>query len=328
MARFCAKIASGGVYPELADKIAATLETSLIGLELKRFPNGERYARFDESIRGSDLFLIQSMAETNGYSLNDALVETIIIIDAARRASAAEITVVLPFFPYARQDRKALPREPISAAIVIRMLEMIGVSRFVTIDLHSSQLQAVSRLPFDHLTAEPLIVGRLKQVARISKDLLIVSPDAGRAKESEMYANVLGVDYIVIQKIRERKNSQKIARPDFIDGIEGKTCVLVDDMIDTGGTLLSAVELLKKSGAKSVIVFATHGILSNGAAEKFKASSVDKLYLLDTLPQMNAQKIMGNKLEILPVAPLLSDVIKRIATNAPLYEIFMGKNYK
>lgn len=328
MNRHSAIIVSGGVHPDLSASTAASLCADLTKLELKRFSNGERYARFTESVRGRDLFLIQSISEANEYSINDAILETIIIIDAARRASAGSITVVLPFFPYSRQDRKALPREPISAAIIVRALEMAGANRIVSIDLHSPQIQAVATIPFDHLIAEPTIIDELQKLIKTPHNTSVVSPDAGRAKESEMYANTLGIDYVIIPKKREASVPHGITHPEQVEGVAGKNCIIIDDMIDTGGTILSAAKSLKKSGAKTVTVFATHGILSNNAADKFNVSVVDRLFVLDTVPQSKNKKIMKDKLSIIPSAPLIATAIRQISANAPLFDIFGGKNYK
>ena len=322
-------IASGGVYPELASSIAKALGKKLIKVELKRFANGERYVRYEESIRQKDLFIIQSFSENNGYSLNDAFIELLLLVDAARRASAKEITVVLPILPYARQDRKARNREPISASIILRTLETIGVDRIITIDLHSAQTQAIFNRPFDHLIAEPIISKALKKLTSLHKSkYLLVSPDAGRAKETESYAEELGLDYIHLPKVRDRHDSRKIKRPTTITGVEGKNCIIIDDMIDTGGTLITAAETLKNSGAKNIILATTHGILSNNAAERFRDSAVTKLYIVDTISQINNKKILGKKLEVLPIAPLVAKAIKCIATGGSLDFIFDGKNNK
>lgn len=322
-------IVSGGVFPELAEEIAQKLNKKLVGVELKRFANGERYVRYTESVRQKSLFIIQSFSEHNGYTINDALSELLFLIDAARRASAKEITAVLPILPYARQDRKARNREPISVSIILRILETIGVNRIVTVDLHSPQTQAIVNLPFDHLIASPLITKALtKLVANSPSDYLLVSPDAGRAKETEQYAEDLDLDYIHLPKSRNRENSSKISRPAEIQGVKGKKCIIIDDMIDTGGTLITAAETLQHSGAKDIIVAATHGILSNNAAQRFKDSPISKLYIVDTVSQAASHAILGDRLEIIPIAPLMAKAIKRIATGESLDFMFNGKNNK
>lgn len=323
------KIVSGGVYPELAEKIADELKQKLLKVELKRFANGERYVRYEESVRQKNLFIIQSFSENNGYSLNDAFIELLLLIDAAKRASAGEITVVLPILPYARQDRKARNREPISVSIILRTLETIGADRIITIDLHSAQTQAIFNHPFDHLIAEPIISKALQNLTSHNKsEYLLISPDAGRAKETESYAEELELDYLHLPKTRDRHDSRKIKRPTKIAGVEGKKCIIIDDMIDTGGTLISASETLKNSGAKDVILATTHGILSNNAAERFLNSPVSKLYIIDTISQANNQAILGKKLEVISIAPLMAKAIKRIATGESLDFMFNGKNNK
>ena len=322
-------IVSGGVYPELAKSIAKELGQKLLKVELKRFSNGERYVRYEESVREKNLFIVQSFSETNGYSLNDAFVELLLLVDAARRASAKEITVVLPILPYARQDRKARNREPISAAVILRTLETIGVDRIITIDLHSAQTQAVFNHPFDHLIAEPIISKALKKLtSRHKSQYLLVSPDAGRAKETESYAEELDLNYLHLPKSRDRKDSRKIKRPTMIAGVQNKNCIIIDDMIDTGGTLITAAETLKNSGAKDIILATTHGILSNNAAERFRDSSVTKLFIVDTISQIENKKVLGKKLEVIPIAPLVAKAIKCIATGDSLDFIFKGKNNK
>lgn len=322
-------IVSGGVYPELADNIAKELHQNPLKVELKRFANGERYVRYEESVRQKNLFIVQSFSENNGYSLNDAFVELLLLIDAARRASAQEITVVLPILPYARQDRKARNREPISASVILRTLEMMGVNRIITIDLHSPQTQAIFCHPFDHLVAEPIIS---KSLRKLTKDdpssYLLVSPDAGRAKETEAYAEELNLDYVHLPKARNRDDSSKIKRPTQIEGVKDKKCIIIDDMIDTGGTLITAAETLKNSGAKDIILATTHGILSNNAAERFRDSSVSKLFIIDTISQSHNKEILGDKLEIIPVAPLIAKSIKCIAAGESLAFLFNDKNNK
>lgn len=322
-------IVSGGVYPELASNIAKKLRKRLIKVERKRFANGERYVRYEESVRLKNLFIIQSFSENNGYSLNDAFMELLLLIDAAKRASAKEITVVLPILPYARQDRKARNREPISASVILRTLESLGVDRIVTVDLHSPQTQAIFSRPFDHLIASPIISKFLKGVvSKDKKSYILVSPDAGRAKETEAYAEELGLEYVHLPKSRNREDSSKIKRPTSIAGVKNKKCIIIDDMIDTGGTLISAAETLKKSGAGDIIVATTHGILSNNAAERFDKSSISKLCVIDTVSQAHNKEVLGKKLEIISIAPLMAKAIKRIAAGQSLDFMFKGKNNK
>lgn len=322
-------VVSGGVYPELAENIANELKQKVLKVELKRFANGERYVRYEESVRQKNLFIIQSFSENNGYSLNDAFMELLFLIDAAKRASAKEITVVLPILPYARQDRKARNREPISVSVILRTLENIGADRIITVDLHSAQTQAIFSKPFDHLIAEPIIGSALKKItAKNKSEYILVSPDAGRAKETEAYAEELDLDFIHLPKTRDRKDSRKISRPSKIEGVKNKKCIIIDDMIDTGGTIITAAETLKNSGADGIILATTHGILSNNAAERFRDSSVSKLYIIDTISQKQNEKILGDKLETISIAPLMAKAINRIAHGESLDFMFNGKNNK
>ena len=322
-------IVSGGVHPELAKEIAKKLKTNLLKVELKRFANGERYIRYEESVREKKLFIIQSFAEVNGYSLNDAIIELFLLIDAAKRASADEITVVLPILPYSRQDRKARNREPISISVILRTLEMLGVRRVLTIDLHSAQTQAIFSQPFDHLIASPLITETLRNYISKDKDsFILVSPDAGRAKETEQYAEDLELDYVHLPKSRDHNNSSRINRPTKIPGIENKKCIIIDDMIDTGGTIITAAETLKNSGAKDIVVATTHGILSNNAALRFKNSPISVLFTVDTIPQQDNLAVLNEKIKIIPSAPLIAEAIERIVKGESLDYMFHGKNNK
>ena len=321
------EIVSGGVAPELALDIANTLGKELVPVELRRFACGERYARFECSVRRKNIVIIQSFSEVNGYSINDAILETLLIVDAARRASAGEITLVAPLLPYSRQDRKARNREPISASVVLRIFKQCGVDRVVSVDLHSAQTQAVFEGLFDHIIAQPLILEKLRSIIGVKpNDYVIVSPDTGRAKESEQYADDLGVSLVHLPKSRDHEDSKKIKRPSTVSGVKGKKCIIIDDMIDTGGTLITAADTVKESGAKSVIICATHGILSNDAAERFSKSRVSHLILTNTLPQQHAESVLGKKLHILDIAPIVAEVIRRIELGESVASMFNNRN--
>ena len=227
-------IASGSTHPELARATARLMGLNIGPVERKQFPNSELYIRYEDSIRGKHVFIIQALAAAHGRSVNDAIIELALMVDAAKRASATEITVVAPYMAYSRQDRKARGREPISAATIIRLLQSAGADRLVSVDLHSAQTHATFNGPFDHLTAEPLIQSALKSRIGINYDeFVIVSPDGGRAKVAEHYAGELNVDVVHMPKSRDRNDSSKITRPLHIDGVQGRTSLLVDDMIDT-----------------------------------------------------------------------------------------------
>lgn len=321
-------LASGSTHPELGEDTARELGGSLGQIERKMFPNSELYVRYGESVRGKHVFIIQSLAMADGRSVNDAFMELLIMIDAAKRASATEITAIIPYLAYGRQDRKARGREPISAATVIRALQSAGTDRLVSIDMHSAQTQATFNGPFDHLTAEHIIKDALQD--RINADVdnfVMVSPDGGRAKVSEEYAQMLGIDVVHMTKSRDREDSSKIARPDTVVGVEGKTCLIVDDIIDTAGTVVSAAEALQRSGAKAIIICATHGLFSHPALERLSTAPIDEIIVTDSVPLAEAKQILGDRLTVLPIAPMLAETIAEIATRGSVSRIFNDRNY-
>lgn len=321
-------IVTGSVHPELADSTAKALGTNLDKIELRQFPNTEMYVRYNESIRDDHVIIIQSLVANNNFSVNDAFVELLLMIDAARRASAAEITVVMPYMAYSRQDRKAKGREPISAAAIINALQGAGANRLVSVDMHSAQTQAVFDGPFDHLTAEGEIRQSLMEYMKSNPDnYIVVSPDGGRAKTAEHYAEALGIDVIHVPKTRSRIDSSKISRPESIPGIENNVCILIDDMVDTAGTLVSAADTLKSSSAKKVIAATTHGIFSDPALNRLKQSSIDVLFATDAVPLDRAKQELGDKLHEITIAPMLARAIKAIISGESVSDIFQGNNY-
>jgi ribose-phosphate pyrophosphokinase len=320
-------IASGNTHPALAHEIASALGVSVMDDEIKIFPSGERYFRFGESIRGKHALLIQSLVQSKNGSVNDALLELVLMIDAARRGSASEITVVLPYFAYMRQDRKALNREPISAAAVINILQHTGADRLVSIDMHSAQTQAVFDGPFDHLTAEGIIRSALAERITDPSKFVVVSPDGGRAKSAESYASALGIEVVHIPKSRSRSDSSVIKRPDFVESVEGMTCILIDDLIDTAGTLVSAADTLKKSGAEGVIAAATHGILSGPAIDRLVDSAITELIVTDSTPVEAFKERLGDKLTILSTAPMIASALNAIVVGDSVSQLFEGRNY-
>jgi ribose-phosphate pyrophosphokinase len=322
-------VASGSTHPELAQDIADVMGVQLGGMERKQFPNTEKYIRYEDSIRGDHVFAIQAMAAANGRSVDDSLVELMLMIDAAKRASASTITVVAPYMGYSRQDRKARGREPISAAAVIRMLQSAGADRMVSVDMHSHQSQGTFNGPFDHLTAEAPILKALKRRVKTNPDeFVVVSPDGGRAKAAEHYAHKLKVDVVHMPKSRDKKDSSMISRPAHVDGIDGRTSILVDDMIDTAGTLVSAAEALQKSGAAGIIVGATHGLFSDPALERLSAAPIDEVLITDTVPLDNAREALGNRLEVISSAPLIGRALMEIAMNGSVSRIFHDRNHQ
>lgn len=321
-------LVTGSSHPTLARQTAEALGTTIDAVELRRFPNTELYVRYSESIRDDHVVIIQSLVAQGESSVNDAFMELLLMVDAARRASAAHITVVMPYMAYSRQDRKAKGREPISAAAIINALQGAGATRLVSIDMHSAQTQAVFDGPFDHLTAEGELRKALKNYIETNPDNhIVVSPDGGRAKTAEHYAEALGTDVVYIPKTRSRTNSGEITRPDSVPGVDGSVCILVDDMIDTAGTLVSAAKTLKNSKAKKVIAVTTHGIFSHPALERLQQPDIDEVFATDTAPLDKAHEALGDKLHETSIAPVIADAIRAITSGGSVSDIFQGNNY-
>ncbi len=306
---------------ELADSVAEALGISVTEAHLSQFANTETHCRFAESVRGADVFIMQGHGAVEGQSVNDAIFEHLIMVDAARRASAKRITAVMPFYGYARQDRKSEGREPITARLIADLFASAGASRLVSIDLHSGQIQGFFNGPVDHLTAMPVLVDHLKSYG---SDLVVVSPDAGRVKVAERYAQHLHADLAIVHKRRLHGVKHAVEAKDVVGEVEGRDCVLIDDMIDTAGTICSAAELLIDRGAASVTAAATHGVFSGPAIDRLKNSVLDRVVVTNTLP-MPAEK-QFDKLEVLSVAPLLADAIRAVFEDDSVSRIFDGQN--
>ncbi len=315
------QIVSGRFNRPLAEAVADCVGVELLEPNLGAFANGEIHCRFDESIRGNDLFIVQTHADGPEGSLNDALMETLIMVDAAKRASAKRITVVAPFFPYARQDRKSNGREPITAKLVSDLLAAAGAKRLVSMDMHSGQIQGFFDGPVDHLTAMPVLENYFRDV---QGELVVVSPDTGRVKVAARYANALhaGLAFVYKQRRKEEKNSVEAMA--LVGEVEGATCVLIDDMIDTGGTMVAAAEQLKAHGAAHVYAAATHGVFSGPAIQRFRDSPIEKVVVTDTLPLGPDRQL--DKIERLSVAPIIADAIRAVFEDSSVSEIFDGKN--
>lgn len=324
-------LVTGTVHPALAEATAKEMGIPLGPVNYKRFANSEMYVQYTDSVRGKHVIIIQTFAHDykRNLSVNDALMETMLLIDAAYRSSAREITVVIPYLGYSRQDRKAKGREPISAAVVTKMLETAGAHRLVTVDMHSPQVQGTFHGPFDHLVAEKLILDGLKAEMgdRDPELFAVVSPDTGRAKESERAADILGIRLRHLQKTRDRHDSSKLLRPKELQGVEGRICFMNDDMIDTAGTLITAAETLRKSGATGVIASATHALLSDPAIDNLQKGLIDKLIVTDTVPVDYAKKVLGDRVEVISVAPMLATALHEIATGGSVSQLFGGRNY-
>jgi ribose-phosphate pyrophosphokinase len=312
---------SGRTHPALAAEVAQHLGIELGDPHLVEFANGEVRPRFAESIRGCDVFIMQSHYGCDGRSINDSIMEQLIMIDAAYRASAKRITAVCPFYGYARQDRKAEGREPITARLVADLFKAAGAKRMVSIDLHSGQIQGFFEGPVDHLTAMPVIESYIRANAT---DPVIVSPDAGRIKVAERLSQHVNAGLAFVYKRRPKGMANVAEALDVIGDVEGKQCILTDDMIDTAGTIVSAAELLLDRGATEVWAMATHGVLSGPAIERLKNSRIDRVVLTNTLPLTADKQI--DKIEVLSVAPIIADALSAVFDDASVSEIFGGEN--
>lgn len=309
------KIFSGSHDPGFAERVAKRLGVKVSDAGLERFANSEVKVRLSESVRGDDVYIIQ----THDAPVNDAVMEQAIMIDAAKRASAAHITAICPFYGYARQDRKSHGREPITARLVTDILTAAGADRIVTVDLHSGQTQGFFDGPFDHLIAGPAMEAYMMETF---KDFIMVSPDAGRVKQTERFANHLGVEMAIVHKHRTGKNIAEAIT--IIGDVAGRHCVINDDMIDTAGTICAAADLLKKHGAKRVSVVATHGLFCGPAMERIDASSIDTVAVTDTLPLASNA---SSKISVIPITDLVAEAINAIHTHGSVSEIFHGENH-
>jgi ribose-phosphate pyrophosphokinase len=314
-------LVSGRSNLPLASEIAHRLGVELGDANLGEFANGELHCRFGESVRGTDVFIIQTHSATEAMSLNDSIMEQLIMVDAAKRASAKRITVVCPYYGYSRQDRKSEGREPISAKLLADMFRAAGAKRLVSVDLHSGQIQGFFDGPVDHLTAMPVLVDHL---SGLGDDLVVVSPDAGRVKVAERYANVLHADLAIVHKRRIKGQKNSVEARDVVGQVDGRTCVLIDDMIDTAATLCAAAEQLIGHGASQVYAAATHGVLSGPAIDRIKNSVISKVVITNTLPLPSEKQI--DKIEVLSVAGVIADAIDAVFEDTSVSEIFGGDN--
>jgi ribose-phosphate pyrophosphokinase len=306
---------------DLAELIADHLDQQLTKAHLSQFSSGETHCRFASSVRGSDVFIIQSHNELDGRSINDAVMEQLIMVDAARRASAKRIIAVMPFYGYARQDRKSEGREPITARLVADLFAAAGASRLVSVDLHSGQIQGFFNGPVDHLTAMPVLVNRMRE---LGDDLVVVSPDAGRVKVAERYSQQLGADLAIVHKRRLSGQKNAVEVKDVVGDVDGRECVLIDDMVDTAGTICQAAELLVDRGATTVMAAATHGVFSGPAVDRLKNSVLDRIIVTDTLAIGPDKRF--DKLEVLSVAPIIGDALRAVFEDTSVSRIFDGKN--
>ena len=311
-------IASGRAHPELAEEIAKELGTELLPMSAYDFANGEMYVRSAESVRGKDVFLLQS----HPAPLNNWLMEQLIMIDSMKRASAKRITVVSPFYPYSRQDKKGRGREPISARLVADLYKASGADRIMSVDLHTAQIQGFFDGPVDHLFAVPLLADHIR--AQVADDeVTVVSPDTGRVRVAEQWAERLGgAPLAFVHKTRDVTQPNKAESKQVVGQIEGRTCVLIDDMIDTGGTISGAVKVLKDAGAKDVIIAATHPIFSEPAAERLADSGAREIVVTNTLPIPEEKRF--EQLTVLSIAPILATAIREVFTDGSVTSLFDG----
>jgi ribose-phosphate pyrophosphokinase len=308
---------------ELSQEIAECLGVPLGEIKLSTFASGELYARYGESIRGADVMVVQSHCEP----INDRIMQQLLMLDAAKRASARRITAVCPFYGYARQDRKAEGREPISARLLADLLTVAGADRVVSVDLHTGQIQGFFDGPVDHLTAVPLLADYLAR--QVEGDVVVVSPDAGGLKLARRFANCLGdagveSDLAFIDKRRPKGTHNVAEATDVVGNVEGGVCVLVDDMIDTAGTITSAVNLLMERGAAEVWVTATHGVLSGPAVDRLKNAPVRQVVVTNTLPIPDDKRF--DTLQVLSIAPIIAEALDAVFEDTSVSEIFRGDN--
>jgi len=312
---------SGRANPELAARIADKIGVDLGPVTLKTFSNGEVYCRYEESIRGADVFLIQPTCgnPTTGVNPNDALMELLEMIDAAVGASAHRVIAVCPWFGYSRQDKKSAPREPISARLVAHMLEAAGADRVVTMDLHAGQVQGFFSIPVDHMTAVMMLTQYFDDLGLT--DLVVVAPDAGRVKLNKKFASKIGAELAILDKERP---AQQVAEIGYVIGdVRGRTAIIVDDMIDTAGTLKAAAQTVLDEGAARVYAAATHPVFSGNAYENLASSGFEQVVVTDTIPLRNGAP---DNVRVLSVADLLTDSIRRIFTDDSVSEVFGGEN--
>jgi ribose-phosphate pyrophosphokinase len=314
---------SGTTHPTLADEIAEHLGIKLCEARIRRFSDGEIYFRSNESVRGADVFVIQSHA----HPINEALMEQLVMLDALKRASAKRITAVIPYYGYSRQDKKWMAREPISAKLVADMLTVAGANRVVTVDLHSGQIQGFFDFPLDHLTALPILSDYLTQEIRVPEDIVVVAPDAGRVKVAERLREHLRADLVFIYKRRSRHEANKIEEMRVVGDVRGRPCVLIDDMIDTAGTMSDAARALAAEGADEIFAVSTHPILSGKAVQRLIESPIKETVVTNTLPVPEEKmEILGDRLTVLSIAPIIASALLAVFEDESVSEIFHGDN--
>ena len=308
------KILSGTSNLKLSKDISKKLKLKLVNTNIRRFADGEIYIEINENIRGNSVFVIQSTSNP----ANDNLMELLLVVDALKRSSAKNVTAVIPYFGYARQDRKVAPRTSISAKVVANLITNAGASRVVTVDLHAGQIQGFFDMPVDNLFTTPLFAKYIKKKLN-NKELICVSPDVGGVQRTRGLATKIKADLAIIDKRRPKPGKSQVMN--IIGDVKGKTCIIVDDIIDSGGTIVNAAEALIKKGAKDVHVFVTHAVLSGEAINKIKKSKIKKLVTTDSID--NSKRIKNvNKIQVLSIAPLMAEAIKRISNSTSVSDLF------
>jgi len=308
---------SGRSHPELAAAVAAELDTTLLPVDARTFASGEIYTRMEESVRGADAFVLQSYAAP----VNEWLMEHFILLDALKRASAKRVTAVVPYYPYSRQDKKGRGREPISARLVADLFKTAGADRIMSVDLHAAQIQGFFDGPLDHLFAMPVLTEHIEKTVD-KTDLVIVSPDMGRVRVADVWSDRLDVPLAIIHKRRDPTVANQVTVHEIVGEVAGKVCLLVDDMIDTGGTIIKGAEALRAAGATGIIVAATHAIFSPPAVERLSSDLIDRVIVTDTLPLPPEKRF--DTLEVLPIAPLLARAIHEVFEDGSVTSMFNG----
>ncbi|MDC3165547.1 ribose-phosphate pyrophosphokinase [Candidatus Pelagibacter sp.] len=308
------KLLSGNSNKPLSKNIAKFLKSKLVNSSIRNFADGEIYVEINENIRGNSIFLIQSVSSP----ANDNLMELLLCIDALKRSSAKNITAVIPYFGYARQDRKVAPRTSISAKLVSNLITKAGADRIVTVDLHAGQIQGFFDIPVDNLFATPIFARHVKKKIK-SKNLICVAPDVGGTERARALGKILNVGLAIVDKRRPKPGQSQVMN--IIGDVKGKTCILVDDIIDSGGTIVNAAKALKDRGAKEVYVYITHGVLSGEAVKKIKNSVIKNLVITDTIDNMNRVKGAKN-IEVLSISSLMGEAIKRISNSTSVSDLF------